>query len=144
MAKSKRSCYLCGNTYEYCDCNRQPPFMATFCSENCKDIFKTLCSYGSGMISAEDCKELLGCCDLSNKDSYKESIRGTIDNLYAIPSVIIEEPKVAEEPVVESVVEEVIEEVKLEQPAEIPDGIPEFNLARKNKKRKHEVVVEDI
>ncbi len=137
MAKSRRSCYLCGNTYEYCDCNRQPSFMATFCSENCRDIFKSLCLYGTNTISAEDCKELLDCCDLSNKGSYKESTRNTIDELYAAPVATIEEPEVVVEPVedvVESVIEELVEDA-------VVDTIPEIKVERK--KRNHEVVIEE-
>lgn len=136
MAKSKRSCYLCGTTYEYCDCDRQPTYMATFCSENCKDIFKSLCSYGTGLISAEDCKELLDCCDLSNKDSYKESVQNSINKLYAS---VIKEPEVIEEPI------EIIVEENVEEPIEeVVNNVPEFNIERKNKKRSHEVVLEDI
>jgi hypothetical protein len=102
--------------------------MATFCSENCRDIFKTLCSYGTGAISAEECKELLDCCDLSNKDSYKESTRNTVDRLYAAPVATIEEP------VVEPIIEEQVEE-------EVIESVPEVKPERK--KRNHEVVLED-
>jgi len=139
MAKSKRACYLCGSKYEYCDCNRQPAYMATFCSENCRDIFRSLSSYGAGLISAEDCKELLDCCDLSSKDSYKESIRNTINNFYATPVVTIEEPEVV---VAEPIVEEQIEETVIE-PVVIEEIVPEY-FERKSKKRNHEVVLEDI
>lgn len=131
MAKSKRSCYLCGTAYEYCDCARQPAFMATFCSENCRDIFKTLSSYGVGLISAEECKELLDCCDLSNKGSYNESVINTIEKVYAA-SVKIEE--VVDEPIEEQVFEiPVLEESEEFTP----------NFERESKKR-HEVVLEDI
>ena len=133
MAKSRRYCYLCGNTYEYCDCNRQPSFMATFCSENCRDIFKSLSLYGTNIISAEDCKELLDCCDLSNKESYKESTRNTIDKLYATQVATIEEPEVVVEPV-EDVVDPVVDDVVI-------DTIPEIKIERK--KRNREVVIED-
>lgn len=137
MAKSKRACYLCGNQYEYCDCNRQPTYMATFCSENCRDIFKSLSSYGVGAISEKDCKELLDCCDLSNKGSYKESIQNTIDKLYAS---VVKEPEVIEEPIVEEVV--VTPEFEVAEP--IISSVPEFDVERKGKKRNHKVVLEDI
>lgn len=128
----KRSCYLCSSKYDFCDCNRQPKFMATFCSENCRDIFKSLSQYGCNLISAEDCKELLDCCDLSNKESYKESTRNTIDKLYAAPVATIEEPEVVVEPIKDEV-EQVIEESV--------DMVPEIKIERK--KRYHEVVLED-
>lgn len=124
----KRSCYLCGSQYSYCDCTRQPKFMATFCSENCRDIFKSLCLYGTNAIAAEDCKELLDCCDLSNKDSFRESTRNTIEKIYA--TSVVKEPEVVEEL-------EVIEEAPVE---EIQVEVPTF----KRQKRNHEVVIEDI
>lgn len=136
MAKSKRSCYLCSTQYEYCDCNRQPAFMATFCSENCRDIFKTLCSYGTGAISEEDCKELLDCCDLSNKESYKESTRNTIDKLYAAPVATIEEPEVVIEVVDELIIEEPTEDI-IEHDI---DAVPEFECNQ----HFNEVVLQDV
>lgn len=71
---------------------------------------------------------MLDCCDLSNKDSYKESIRNTIKNIYATSAV--KEPEVVEEP-------EIIEEAPVE---EIQIEVPTF----KRQKRNHEVVLEDI
>ena len=127
---SQRHCYLCGSKYSYCDCDRQPAYMATFCSENCRDIFKSLCSFGAGMISAEDCKELLECCDLSKKDSYKESTINTINKVYDSVAPVeapVEEvfiaPLVDDEPLAEEVVE-----------ATIP---------HRERKRKHEVVLDE-
>lgn len=126
----KRSCYLCSEKYSYCDCNRQPAFMATFCSENCHDIFKSLSSYGTGAISAEECKELLDCCDLSNKESYKESTRNTIDKVYTAHVATIEESEVVVDVVDEPVAELIIEdEVK--------------PILERKRKRNHEVVLED-
>lgn len=120
----KRSCYLCGSKYEFCDCNRQPAYMATFCSENCKDIFKSLCSFGSGMISAEECKKLLECCDLSKQDSYKESTRNTMAKVFA-----------SAEPVVE--IEESIAEVIPE-----PEPVEVIEVPERKRKRNYEVVDE--
>lgn len=120
----KRSCYLCGTKYEFCDCNRQPAYMATFCSENCKDIFKSLCSYGSGMISAEECKNLLECCDLSKQDSYKESTRNTMAKVFASAEPVVE----IEEPIAEVVPE--------------PEPVEVIEVPERKRKRNYEVVDE--
>lgn len=130
----KRSCYLCNTKYEFCDCDRQPSYMATFCSENCRDIFKSLCSYGSGMISVEECKELLECCDLSKQDSYKDSTRNTIAKVLASAKPVAEaKPELiikAEEPVIEPI-------------AEATEPIPEpVEVPGRKRKRNYEVVDE--
>lgn len=121
---TKRSCYLCGSKYEFCDCNRQPAYMATFCSENCKDIFKSLCSYGSGMISAEECKNLLECCDLSKQDSYKESTRNTMAKVFASAEPVVE----IEEPIAEVIPE--------------PEPVEVIEVPERKRKRNYEVVDE--
>ena len=120
----KRSCYLCGTKYEFCDCNRQPAYMATFCSENCKDIFKSLCSFGSGMISAEECKKLLECCDLSKQDSYKESTRDTMAKVFASAEPVVE----IEEPIAEVIPE--------------PEPVEVIEVPERKRKRNYEVVDE--
>lgn len=120
----KRSCYLCGTKYEFCDCNRQPAYMATFCSENCKDIFKSLCSYGSGMISAEECKNLLECCDLSKQDSYKESTRNTMAKVFASAEPVVE----IEEPIAEVIPK--------------PEPVEVIEVPERKRKRNYEVVDE--
>ena len=121
---SQRKCYLCGSKYSYCDCDRQPAYMATFCSENCKDIFKSLCSFGSGMISAEECKNLLECCDLSKQDSYKESTRNTMAKVFASAEPVVE----IEEPIAEVIPE--------------PEPVEVIEVPERKRKRNYEVVDE--
>lgn len=144
MAKTNRQCYLCQIKYEYCpDCGRHDPaYMATFCSTNCRDIFQTLSRFGTGLISAEECKEYLEMLDLSKKDSYKESTINTINKVYATSvatEVAVEEQPVEEEPVNEQVAEEQVSEAPVEEQEVV---MPSFE--RKSKKRNHEVVLEDI
>ena len=132
----KRSCYLCRSKYSFCDCDRQPSYMATFCSENCRDIFKSLCSYGSGMISAEECKELLECCDLSKQDSYKESTRNTIAKVFASSEPVIEvqpEPAAEDAKAEKPITPDVIEADPIPEPVEVPE---------RKRKRNYEVVDE--
>lgn len=119
-----RNCYLCNSKYSYCDCTRQPAYMATFCSENCKDIFKSLCSYGSGMISAEECKKLLECCDLSKQDSYRESTRNTMAKVFASADPVVE----IEEPIAEVIPE--------------PEPVEVIEVPERKRKRNYEVVDE--
>lgn len=138
MAKSNRACYLCSKKYEYCpNCGRHDPiYKATFCSENCRDIFKSLSQYGCNLISAEDCKELLECCDLQ-PELYKESTRNNIAKILGTQ--------------IEKVIEEIIPEVEQEA-AEVIDEVHEVieeiiheDIVEEYKPRKHknEVVLEN-
>jgi hypothetical protein len=82
--------------------------MATFCSENCRDIFKSLSQYGCNLISAEDCKELLECCDLQ-PELYKESTRKNIAKILGTQSEeVIEE-------IIPEAIEEIVEEIHYEE-----------------------------
>ena len=119
MAKVKRECLLCKTQYKYCntcrDSRNDPAFMMTFCSENCKDIFKSLCDFSANIISAKECYELLEKCDLSKKENYGETTLRTLGKVYAEnkPDPVIEEAPIIEEPLVIEDQEIQIEEPKL-------------------------------
>ena len=94
-------------------------------------------------ISAEDCKELLDCCDL-NVESYKESTRNVIEKVYAEAKPIIE---ISEESV-EIIVDESADQVSdIEEPTEIiVEETQEINVEEvpeRKRKRNHEVVLEE-
>ena len=75
----KRTCYMCGEKYSYCPtCSEdksKPAWMATFHDENCKTIFQTCTKYNMKSITKEEAKEVLSQCDLSNKASFRDSVK---------------------------------------------------------------------
>lgn len=155
MAKSNRTCYLCGTKYEYCpNCGHHDPiYKATFCSENCKEIFHSLSKFGSGSFTADECKKALKHLDLSRKPFYKESVQNTIEQVYATSVAVVEDKvETKEEEIVENIqpigaveiveaVAEVITEEPIEVEAEVVVETPVIPRTRKS--RKHEVVLED-
>ena len=63
MAKSMRTCKICGKQYEYCGhCpgkNTIEPWRNLYCSENCREVFSTFDKYASKKITATEAKDKL-------------------------------------------------------------------------------------
>lgn len=87
MAKRSRTCYLCGEKYQYCGtCSQdrmKPTWMAEFHSESCKDIFNICTKYNMGLMSKEDAQKALSACDLSNKDNFKPYVQNDLKAIFA-------------------------------------------------------------
>lgn len=150
----RRTCTVCGKEYEFCpDCREyalQPSWKNIYHDENCREIAHILTAVGR-TITAEEAKEKIAKCDLTNKDNFNEVWRKPLFELLGINEKI-EEPKV-EEPKVEEKIEEPkvglkVEEIKIEEKAAEPkedvkteetknDYVSEIsNFKKKNKKRK--------
>lgn len=86
MARRKRECYLCGETYQYCPtCSQdrlKPVWMAEFHSESCKDIFDICTRYNMGLISKEQAKDALKACDLTNKENFKSYVQHDLEVIF--------------------------------------------------------------
>ena len=60
MAKTNRTCKVCGLEYYFCPAcsatkaNPQPKWKINYCSENCKTIFDTVVKYNCEDITKED------------------------------------------------------------------------------------------
>lgn len=91
MARRKRECYLCGESYAYCgSCSQdrtKPSWMSEFHSENCKTIFDTCTRYNMGMLSKTEAKDVLSACNLTNKANFKSYVIRDLEVIFA------EEPK---------------------------------------------------
>lgn len=83
MAKTLRTCVLCGTKYEHCGhCGQtSEPWKNIFCEENCRDVWKVLNSYDGKLITKEDAAEKLSKLDLSKKPSYNERWTKLVDEL---------------------------------------------------------------
>ena len=79
-------CVLCGTGYHACDsCNKEKTFTPwrtlTDTIEHYK-IFTILKDYNNKLIDRDRAKELLSCLDLSEKESYKESSKKVLADIY--------------------------------------------------------------
>lgn len=123
-----RQCLLCKQEYKYCKSCRsdakKEPWHVLYCSENCKNISKTLTDYNLKHITKEEARELLSTCDLSIELS--EHYRNEINEIMAKPkrgfrakAQIIEEA-IPEEvaPEITEVLEQIREEAT-EEPIEV-------------------------
>ena len=82
MAKTNRTCVVCGDKYYYCpscSTNRLPAWYATFNGEDCKKIFNVCVNFNLGKISADEAKSALAGIDL--KKEYSEDVKATLDKI---------------------------------------------------------------
>ena len=102
MGRRNRSCYLCGEHYQYCPtCSQdrtKPSWMAEFHSENCKNIFDICTRFNMELFTKDEAKAAIEKCDLSNKLNFRPSVQNTLSNLLKVEEVVFEETQVEEEP----------------------------------------------
>ena len=91
MGRRSRTCYLCGQDYQYCPTCTQdkakPAWMSEFHSESCKNIFDICTRFNMGRMSKEEAQDALNTCDLSNKSNFKSYVQRDLVKIFA------EEPK---------------------------------------------------
>lgn len=84
------TCKICGKKYHVCgDCKSQKtitPWRNVVDSVNCWKIYYALVNYTNGSTNADDTKEILSRCDLSELDSFKDNIKKTINKLMGVNS----------------------------------------------------------
>ena len=101
MGIRTRACYLCGETYEYCNAcssySTKPSWMSEFHSENCKNIFDICTRFNMHTMSKSEAQNALTECDLSKRSNFKNYIQRDLDNIFY------------EEPIVANVKAEIIE-----------------------------------
>ena len=87
MARRQRECYLCGESYKYCNtCSQdkmKPSWMNEFHSESCKNIFEICTRYNMGLLTKEQAMAQLEKCDLSNKEEFKSYVQKDLENIFA-------------------------------------------------------------
>jgi hypothetical protein len=103
MSKNK-TCIVCNAKYEYCghcDTNlKNNRWKNNYCSENCRDIFKTVTDYIGKIITIEDAKQRLSKCNLNI--SATEQL-----NKYIVEILSYEEPKKESIKVIQTVTDEI-------------------------------------
>ena len=131
MGRRNRSCYLCGEQYQYCPtCSQdrmKPSWMSEFHSENCKNIFDICTRFNMQMFTKDEAKSAIEKCDLSNKLNFRNSVQNTLFNLLKVDDIIFEE-----EPIIVNVDANIEEITENEVIVEV--------TPRKKAKKSHEVV----
>ena len=87
MARRTRTCYLCGQHYQYCStCSQdrtKPSWMNEFHSESCKNIFDICTRFNMDMLTKEQAQKELEKCDLSNKENFKSYVQNDLENIFS-------------------------------------------------------------
>ena len=88
--KNNNHCLICGKGYHVCntcrDIKQFRPWRTIVDTINCYNIYSTLSEYNGKIIDKAEAKEQLERCDLSEKNSFKERPKNTINE-------ILEDPK---------------------------------------------------
>lgn len=155
MAKSKE-CVVCGTKYEYCgNCNgakKADTWRNNFCSENCRDLFKTASDFAGKLITVEDAKRQLS--DINLNINYTPQISGVIAEILTaetakkeVEVAVDTETKVAETSIEKIPTEEVssVDDKTEEMVSSLNDKVEEkvetYNKPRRRRNRKS--IVED-
>lgn len=147
MGRRNRSCYLCGEHYQYCPtCSQdrtKPSWMAEFHSENCKNIFDICTRFNMQLLTKDEAKAAIEKCNLSNKLNFRSSVQNTLSNLLKVDEIIFEEEPIVEEiPIIEE--ESFVVNVDAEIKEITEDEITvEITPRKKAKKHTHEVVKQE-
>lgn len=94
MSKYKKICTICGKSYEYCNsCSRfanYPRWMTSYCSEECRAIFKAIMAFRSGRFSKEEAAKELNGINVGKITNI--GIKKTADEILKAAKVSVEEP----------------------------------------------------
>lgn len=86
MARLNRTCVVCGEKYSYCpSCGHdldKPKWMTTFCSDNCRDVYRACAGYYAEQLNKDEVKEILEQCDLSKKEHFTDATQKVINKIY--------------------------------------------------------------
>lgn len=126
MGRRNRSCYLCGESYQYCPtCSQdkmKPSWMTEFHSENCKNIFDICTRFNMQMFTKDEAKTAIKKCDLSNKLNFRPSVQNTLSNILKVDEVVLDNSKLkrgkrAEAKIIDEVMD--VESVAIEPEHEV-------------------------
>ena len=106
---SNRKCICCGEKYQYCpSCGNdrlKPTWYSSFCSETCKDLWKTLSEYSMEFINKSEAIELIDALPLKDKSKYVACVQRDLDKVFekeiecnesVVKESIVEEPAAEE------------------------------------------------
>ena len=83
---SNRKCICCGEKYQYCpSCGNdrlKPTWYSSFCSETCKDLWKTLSEYSMELINKSKAIDLINTLPLKDKSKYVTCVQRDLGKLF--------------------------------------------------------------
>ena len=83
---SNRKCICCGEKYQYCpSCGNdrlKETWYSAFCSETCKDLWKTLSEYSMELINKSQAIELINTLPLKDKSKYVACVQRDLGKLF--------------------------------------------------------------
>lgn len=81
MSNNNVKCVICGKEYKYChDCRHTTPeaWKASFCCENCREIYRICSAYGMEKITKDEAKKRLEQCNLDEFKKFSASTKKII------------------------------------------------------------------
>lgn len=113
LRKIEKTCTVCGSKYEmYCpscpESVKQPIYLNSFCSENCKKIYTGAAGYNGKTLTKLEAKGILDSCDLTNKANFTPATQRLIAEIYSVDSIEVHESVVSDEDEQEPIKEETV------------------------------------
>lgn len=148
---AQRKCVVDATLYDYCPrCGSKDDATQTwrvnFCSENCREIYKTVNAYTHKKITVGQAKAELSKLDTVKLPDYADAIKVAIVEIMAdstapiVETPVVEEPIMVEETPVEDAIEEteseIIEEIITEDKVEVEEETTSEQPYFRKKKRK--------
>ncbi len=88
MTKVNKICLCCGKKYSYCTSCHTPTadtyWKNMWDTENCKKVFMIISDYKANVLTADEAKNKLAECDISDKNSFKDSIVKALKEIGAV------------------------------------------------------------
>lgn len=81
---SQRKCKCCGKSYDYCpNCGKSSskPWMFSFDTEVCKELFNAVSAYNMKLIKEDGIKNIVDKYSITDFSIYKDDIKNLLNNL---------------------------------------------------------------
>ena len=81
---SQRKCKCCGKSYDYCpNCGKSSstPWMFSFDTEACKELFNAVSAYNMKLIKEDGIKNIVEKYSITDFSIYKDDIKNLLNNL---------------------------------------------------------------
>lgn len=146
----ERRCIVDMTEYKYCNhCGQYNPdetWRFIFCSENCREIYKVIERYVAGKCSANEAREELEKCDLSNMDHFSKGIKKDVDEIFEKSTnnkILKEEDHIATTTLqleIDIPIENLIKEDVILNEVILEEKVKEDNIAARPSKKKRRKV----
>lgn len=133
-------CIVCGKPIKYCghcdDYQKKNRWKNSYCSENCREVFRTCSNYEGKLLSIEEAYAVLKTLKI---DNVLKSVKASVDKIMSykpVKSVVAEEKAKVELEMPEIAKTEVIQEIAQEAFRETPQETPQETERPKHRPRR--------